>query len=95
MKFKEDWQLDDVVEPSDANRWESNTKEIYNMISETQKMTGDVDVTAKGNLQQQIDDTKNACAKGEGIEFSVVDGILTVTYDDGTEEEIEEEGDEE
>jgi hypothetical protein len=29
MIFKEDWKLDDVVEPSDANRWEGNTKEIY------------------------------------------------------------------
>lgn len=69
-------------------------EELYNMVSEIQKMTGDVDVTGKGNLQQQIADTQKACAKGEGIEFSVIDGILCVTYDDGTEE-IEEEGVEE
>lgn len=25
------------------------------------------------------------CAKGSGLEFSVVDGILNVTYDDGKE----------
>lgn len=25
------------------------------------------------------------CAKGEGLEFSVVNGILNVTYDDGKE----------
>jgi len=45
-------------------------------------------------LLQKIDTIENACAKGEGIEFSVVDGILCVTYDDGTEE-IEAKGDEE
>lgn len=37
MKFKEDWKLDDVVEPSDVNRWESNTKEIYEELQNAEK----------------------------------------------------------
>lgn len=37
MKFKEDWQLDDVIEPSDTNRWESNTKEIYEGLQNAEK----------------------------------------------------------
>ena len=37
MKFKEDWKLDDVIEPSDVNRWESNTKEIYEELQNTEK----------------------------------------------------------
>ena len=37
MKLKEDWQLDDVIEPSDANRWESNTKEIYEGLQNAEK----------------------------------------------------------
>lgn len=41
-------------------------------------------------LQKQNDDTKKACAKGEGIEFSIIDGILTATYDDGVTEETTE-----
>lgn len=37
MKFKTDWKLDDTVEPSDANRWENNTREIYEGLQDTQK----------------------------------------------------------
>lgn len=37
MKFKEDWQLEDVVEPSDVNRWESNTREIYEGLRTAEK----------------------------------------------------------
>jgi hypothetical protein len=37
MIFKEDWKLDDVVEPSDANRWEGNTKEIYEGLQDAEK----------------------------------------------------------
>jgi hypothetical protein len=37
MNFKEDWKLDDVVEPSDANRWESNTREIYEGLQNAEK----------------------------------------------------------
>lgn len=37
MKFKEDWKLDDVVEPSDVNRWESNTREIYEGLQNAEK----------------------------------------------------------
>lgn len=37
MKFKEDWKLDDVVEPSDVNRWESNSKEIYEELQNAEK----------------------------------------------------------
>ena len=39
------------------------------------------------SLQDMISEVKNSCAKGSGIEFSVKDGILTVTYDDGIEED--------
>ncbi|MCI8408692.1 MAG: hypothetical protein HFJ09_05395 [Lachnospiraceae bacterium] len=38
-------------------------------------------------VKKQIDEVQNTCAKGSGIEFSVKDGILTVTYDDGIEED--------
>ncbi|MDE7426128.1 MAG: hypothetical protein K2N51_20920 [Lachnospiraceae bacterium] len=37
-------------------------------------------------VKKQIDEVQNTCAKGEGIKFSVENGILTVTYDDGIEE---------
>lgn len=43
-------------------------------------------VDAKLNDMEQNVETKLATyAKGAGLEFSVIDGILTVTYDDGTE----------
>lgn len=37
MTFKTDWGLGDVVEPSDANRWENNTKEIYQGLQNAEK----------------------------------------------------------
>lgn len=37
MIFKTDWQLEDVVEPSDANRWESNTKKIREGLQNAEK----------------------------------------------------------
>ena len=37
-------------------------------------------------LQEQINEIKNNFNKGSGIKFSVENGILTVTYDDGIEE---------
>lgn len=41
-------------------------------------------------VKKQIDAVQSNCAKGEGIEFSVKNGILTVTYDDGIEEDTTE-----
>lgn len=32
---------------------------------------------------QKINNAVNVCAKGEGIELSVVNGVLCATYDDG------------
>lgn len=40
----------------------------------------------KKQLEDRIDSIVNVFAKGPGIEFSVSNGILCVTYDDGTEE---------
>ena len=37
MTFKKDLGLGDVVEPSDANRWENNTKEIYQGLQNAEK----------------------------------------------------------
>lgn len=37
MKFKTDWKLDDIVEPSDVNRWENNAKETYEGLQDAQK----------------------------------------------------------
>ena len=37
MIFNTDWQLDDTVEPADANRWENNTKEIYQELQDAEK----------------------------------------------------------
>ena len=36
-------------------------------------------------MEQRVDEKLATYAKGAGVEFSVIDGILTVTYDDGTE----------
>lgn len=41
-------------------------------------------------VKKQVDEMQNSCAKGSGIEFSVKNGILTVTYDDGIEEDTTE-----
>ncbi|MBD5089368.1 MAG: hypothetical protein HDT30_11275 [Clostridiales bacterium] len=41
-------------------------------------------------VKKQIDEVQNTCAKGSGIEFSVKNGILTATYDDGIEEDTTE-----
>lgn len=38
-------------------------------------------------VKKQIDEVQSSCAKGPGIEFSVENGILTATYDDGIEED--------
>nr|DAV83291.1 MAG TPA: hypothetical protein [Caudoviricetes sp.] len=36
MKFKTDWRLDDTVQPNDVNRWENNTKEVYEDLQDAQ-----------------------------------------------------------
>lgn len=41
-------------------------------------------------VKKQIDEVQNTCVKGSGIKFSVENGILTVTYDDGIEEDATE-----
>ena len=41
--------------------------------------------TEIGILETNLSNAISTCAKGAGLEFSVIDGILTVTYDDGTE----------
>lgn len=38
-----------------------------------------------GKVKNNLDEAISTCAKGSGIELGVTDGILTVTYDDGTE----------
>lgn len=38
------------------------------------------------NNDKYIKERADKCAEGEGLEFSVVNGILNVTYDDGEEE---------
>lgn len=44
-------------------------------------------VDAKLNdMEQNVETELATYAKGAGLEFSVIDGILTVTYDDGTED---------
>lgn len=53
----------------------------------------DLEETEK-ELQKQINEIKNNLNKGSGIEFSVENGILIVTYDDGIEEDETEEGSE-
>lgn len=42
------------------------------------------------NNDSYLKEVQNTCAKGEGIEFSVENGILTATYDDGIEEDTTE-----
>lgn len=41
-------------------------------------------------IKKQVDEVQNSCAKGSGIEFSIKNGILTVIYDDGIEEDTTE-----
>ena len=41
-------------------------------------------------LKKQVDNIQENYVKGAGIELSMIDGILTVTYDDGTPEGSEE-----
>lgn len=36
MIFNTNWKLGDTVEPSDANRWENNSKEIYEELQTTE-----------------------------------------------------------
>lgn len=43
-----------------------------------------------GELVKAIDNIQENYVKGAGIELSMIDGILTVTYDDGTPEGSEE-----
>lgn len=40
-------------------------------------------------VKKQTDELQKNCVKGEGIEFSVKNGILTVTYDDRMEDTTE------
>lgn len=63
------------------------SKDTFNSNStKIDKAIGAVDIENKGNLQQQIDNLGNSYVKGTDIEFSIDEnGILNVTYDDGTE----------
>ena len=68
------------------------SKDTFNSNStKIDKAIGTVDIENKGSLQQQIDNLGNSYVKGIGMELSIDEnGILNVTYDDGTEEGVEE-----
>jgi len=55
--------------------------ENYNLIKPHENENYDVgDFNKNADI---IDKQLGKCARGPGLEFSVVDGILNVTYDDG------------
>ena len=41
------------------------------------------------SIENTVANLSNTYAKGPGIEFSISNGILCVTYDDGTEEGVD------
>lgn len=71
-KFSEEVAILETTDTDNANNFNKATRQLFENTLVVKK---------------QIDETQNACAKGSGIEFSVVNGILTVTYDDGIEED--------
>lgn len=53
----------------------------YNLIKPHEDENYDVgDFNSNADI---IDEELAKCARGKGLKFSVVDGILNVTYDDG------------
>lgn len=42
MEFKTDWKTDDTVQETDVNRWEGNTKEIYEGLQKTNEKVTEV-----------------------------------------------------
>lgn len=74
-EFSEEVAILETTDTDNAENFNVSTKQLYeNTLA----------------VKKQIDEVQNTCAKGEGIKFSVENGILTVTYDDGIEEDTTE-----
>ena len=70
-KFSETLNIVEATDPVHADLVNSINKELFeNTLA----------------LRNQVSEVQNGCVKGAGIELSVKNGILTVTYDDGAEE---------